>query len=198
MTKTKQETAGYEMVVIGASAGGIEAVTAVLECLPRSFMLPVLVVIHLHADSRNYSLLRSFEGKISLGIKEVEDKGTVQPGTVYFAPPNYHVLVEDDRTLSLSVDAKVNFSRPSIDVLFESAADVYREKVIGVVLTGASHDGAAGLKKIKEAGGLVLVQDPALAQAEIMPRAALAACNPDRLLSLAEIGAELAEFGRPG
>jgi two-component system chemotaxis response regulator CheB len=128
-------------------------------------------------------------------IQEAKDKTTIRPGVIYVAPPNYHLLVEDDRTLALSIDPRVNFSRPAIDVLFESAVDVYAHHIIGVILTGGNHDGAHGLRRIKEAGGLTIVQDPKTAKAGMMPAAALAATAVDYVLPLPEIGALLARCG---
>ncbi len=188
----------YEAVVIGTSAGGVAALEKLFSYLPEMFELPVLIVLHLHPDSGAGQLAGQFNRQFRLQIKEADDKEPIQPGTFYFAPANYHLLVEDDRTLSLSVDDKENFSRPSIDVLFESAAEVYQETLIGIILTGASHDGAAGLKKIMDTGGRIIIQDPETAEKDIMPRAAMAACQPEELLSLEDIGTLLGKLGCPG
>lgn len=177
-------------VVIGASVGAIEALSLLLPALPAAYPLPVLVVVHVPAD-RKTALAELFAPRCQIGVKEAEDKEVIGAGMVYFAPPDYHLLVEPDFTLSLSSDEPVLFSRPAIDVLFQSAADAYGDNLIGVVLTGASSDGAQGLRAIREAGGMALVQTPATAEGETMPRAALAACPDARSLSLEEIAMAL-------
>ena len=177
----------YKAIVIGASAGGWKALKIILGALPCDFPLAVVVVVHRHPHSDDY-LEKSLDNDCVVRVKQADEKETIRRGTVYFAPPNYHLLVEDAHTLSLSVAQAVNYSRPSIDVLFESAAYVYGETLVGLVLTGANSDGAGGLKKIKEMGGLVLVQDPETAEASAMPRAAIAAADPDYILPLDEIG----------
>ncbi len=177
----------YKAIVIGASAGGTKALSRVLLPLPSDFTIPVIVVHHLSADSNNSYFISSLDERIQLKVKEADEKEPIMRGYVYIAPVNYHLLVEDDETFSLSVDAKVNYSRPSIDVLFESAVEVYKSKIIGIILTGANNDGAKGLKKIKQYGGLAIVQGPEGAESDAMPRAALAACKVDYVLSLEEI-----------
>ncbi|GFM34681.1 chemotaxis protein CheB [Desulfovibrio subterraneus] len=177
----------YEAVVIGVSAGGLAALEAVLSALGDSFSLPILIVQHISPDSESY-LPYHFTPRCSLTVKEADDKEDIAPRTVYFAPPDYHMMVELDRTISLSVESRVNFSRPSVDVLFETAAEAYGEGLIGVILTGANNDGAAGLAKIKQLGGLAIVQTPETAQADAMPRAALEATHADHLLDLKDIG----------
>lgn len=181
-------------VVIGASAGAIQALLKVLPCLPQGFTLPVLVVIHL-PPSADSELSTLFGGKCALPVREAEDKEPISPGTIYFAPPDYHLLVEHDDTISLSTEDPVSFSRPSIDVLFESAADAWGEGVLGVILTGANEDGAAGLAAIAAAGGTALVQEPAGAYARAMPEAALARCPQARALDLDEIISVLLDVG---
>jgi len=182
----KCEGAAPSAVVIGASLGAVEALSHILPVLPASYPLPVLVVVHIPPDKRS-ALAELFAVRCGMVVKEAEDKEVTQPGTIYFAPPNYHLLVEPDYSLSLSNEDPVLFSRPSIDVLFESAADAYGDSVAGVVLTGANSDGAVGIRKICEAGGIPLVQAPDTAEGEAMPRAALAACPEARVLSLDEI-----------
>lgn len=142
----------YDAVVIGVSAGGFKALEQILPRLDGEIPVPLLVVQHVSPDSDNY-MPRHFASRCVVKVKEAEDKEKPARGTVYFAPPNYHLMVEFDRTLALSADEKVNFSRPSVDVLFETAADAYGEKLVGIVLTGANADGAAGLAKIKKMGG---------------------------------------------
>lgn len=175
-----------EAVVIGASAGAVEALSALLPGLPETFPLPVMVVVHLPPD-RPSGLAELFRVRCRVAVREAEDKEPLAPGTVYFAPPDYHLLVEPDRRLSLSSEEPVQYSRPSIDVLFESAADVYGPGLIGVVLSGANSDGAKGLAAIQAAGGRALVQRPDLAQVATMPRAALDACPGARPASPEEI-----------
>jgi two-component system chemotaxis response regulator CheB len=183
-----------ELVVVGASAGAVEALSAVLPALPANFGLPVVVVVHIPPDKTSV-MAELFRGKCRVNVCEAEDKEPLAAGTVYFAPPDYHLLVEPDRRLSLSSEEPVHFSRPSIDVLFESAADAAGPGVVGVVLTGANGDGARGLKAIADAGGAALVQRPEGAHVAVMPRAALAACPAAEPLTLAQNAARLVELG---
>lgn len=183
-------------VVIGASAGGVQALLALLPSLPADFNLPILVVLHVPADRSNV-LAPLFASKCALTVKEAEDKEPVEPGVVYFAPSDYHLLVEADGALALSSDELVNYSRPSIDVLFESAADAYGAGLVGMVLTGANEDGAAGLKAVAAAGGLTFVEDPSTAHARPMPEAALRACPVAHVMSLARILEVLKGLGQP-
>lgn len=164
-----------EAVVMGSSAGAIESLSAILPALPRSFPTPILVVIHLPAE-RDCRIVEIFQDRCVMEVCEAEDKMPLRPGVVYFAPADYHLLVEEDRRLSLSSDEPVHFSRPSIDVLFETAADAYEEQLLGVILSGANKDGAQGLRKIAERGGQTLVQEPQEAIADTMPLAAIQAC----------------------
>ena len=177
-------------VVIGASAGALQALSEILPVLPADYPLPVLVVVHVPPDRRN-ALAALFQAKCRMAVREAEDKEPASSGVIYFAPPGYHLLVEGDETLSLSSDEEVLFSRPSIDVLFESAADAYGASLIGVILTGASADGALGLKAIADAGGVPLVEEPSTAYADAMPLAALKACPAARAMPLAEIATDL-------
>ncbi|MFN7137815.1 MAG: chemotaxis protein CheB [Limisphaerales bacterium] len=179
-----------EAIVIGASAGAVMALSRILPSLQPGFHLPVFVVVHQPADKTS-SIADFFRMKCALPVKEAEDKEPIAPGTIYFAPPDYHLLVEKNHLLSLSSDELVNFSRPSIDVLFESAADSFADRVVGIVLTGASADGARGLRAICERGGIGLVESPELAEVSVMPAAAAAACSTARKLSLDEIASFL-------
>ena len=183
-------------MVIGVSAGGSDALKELLALIPVDFNLAVVIVQHLHPQQDRF-FIEYLGESCAIPVLEAEEKGTVSPGVVYFAPANYHLLIESDRTFSLSVDEKVNFSRPSIDVLFETAAETYGPKLIGVVLTGASKDGAAGLRRIKESGGMTIVQDPATAEFPVMPSAALGETQVDYVMDLRQIGRFLAEMGRP-
>jgi two-component system chemotaxis response regulator CheB len=177
-------------VVIGASAGALEALTRILPCIPADYPLPVMVVVHVPPDKRSV-LAELFRAKCQLDVVEVEDKEPIRPGTVYFAPPDYHLLVEADRTLALSNEEPVLFSRPSIDVLFESAAEVWGQDLIAIILTGANHDGAWGLKAVSAAGGRAIVQDPAEAFAAAMPEGAIASSPGASVMTLDAITAYL-------
>jgi two-component system chemotaxis response regulator CheB len=183
-----------EAIVIGASAGALDVLSNLLPALPSDYRLPILVVVHLPPDKSSVfvDLMRA---RCAIRVREAEDKEPIEPGVVYFAPPDYHLLVEQDKRLSLSDDEPVLFSRPSIDVLFESAADAYGGGLIGVVLTGANSDGANGLKAVVEAGGVAVVQSPGSAYAAAMPEAAIAACPEARVLPVNEIAAYLREVG---
>jgi two-component system chemotaxis response regulator CheB len=180
-----------EAVAIGASAGGVEAIGTLLAALPVEFGAAVMTVLHVPASGIN-ALPYIFSHRSDLPIKEAEDKETITPGCVYIAPPDYHLLIEPDKSLSLSSDPAVNFSRPSIDVLFESAALTYRERLLGIILTGANNDGAAGLKAIRDCGGLAWVQDPADAMAGMMPSSAIARAGADLVATLSELAQQLA------
>lgn len=177
----------YQAIVIGTSTGGVIALKTFLSTLPGDFPLPIIIAQHLH-PSQDDNFLSHANSHCRLSVKSADDKEAIRRGHVYFAPPNYHLLIEKDKTFSLSVDARVRFSRPSIDVLFESAADVFSSHLIGIVLTGANDDGAAGLREIKRQRGLAIVQDPGTAEADYMPRAALATVDADHILPLEEIG----------
>ena len=182
----------YEAVVIGASTGGTEAMLQVIEALSQDFPLPIFAVQHLHPLQDKATIVK-FHDNCRISVKEAEEKERIRPGQVYLAPPNYHLLIEDDLTFTLSIDAKINFARPSIDVLFESAVDVYGKELIGIILTGANNDGAQGLKLISNQGGLTIVQDPETAIAPAMPLAAIAATKVDYILPPVKIGGLLAK-----
>jgi two-component system chemotaxis response regulator CheB len=184
-----------ELVVIGGSAGGIDALLALLPALPSGFALPVVCILHLPPD-RESRLAELFGGRVPLPVREAADKEPIVPGTIYFAGPGYHLSIEpavdgDGPCFSLSCEPPVQFARPSIDVLMESAADAYGPHLAGILLTGANHDGAAGMECIKQCGGLAVVQDPAQAQASTMPEQAIRRCAPHLVLPLARIAALL-------
>ncbi len=181
---------------MGMSAGGMHALQTILPALPRSFPLPIAIVQHLSPHYDSY-LAEYLDRISSISVKEAEDKEPLQRGTVYLAPPNYHLLVEPDQTFSLSVDARVNYCCPSIDVLFESASDVFEEALIGVVLTGANADGSCGLKIIKARGGLTIVQNPATAESPYMPRAALDAASADYVVDIGSIAPLFRRLSQP-
>ncbi len=186
------ETRKIKAVVVGASAGGLYALKKLLPALPATFSCPVLVVQHMSPKSDNY-MTRMLNDLSPLTIKEADEKESIMPGTVYFAPPDYHLLVEADFTLSLSMEEKVNYSRPSIDVLFETAADVYGPHLMGIILTGANADGANGLLAVKKKGGFTIVQHPDDAESPAMPRAAIERAKPHKILTLNEIIAILSD-----
>lgn len=173
-----------ELVVIGASAGGVDALLALLQPLQPPVRAAIAVVLHL-PDDRDSRLVEVFASRLRLPVAEAQSHGPVQPGWIHFAPAGYHLLVEADRSFSLSCDPPVQFSRPSIDVLFESAAEACGDRLAGLLLTGANEDGARGLARIQALGGLAAVQDPAEAAHPTMPAAALRLGRPDYVLSLA-------------
>lgn len=173
-------------VVIGASAGGIAATRLLLAQLSAPFPWPLMLVQHIQSQHPiDFSLVYA---QNSLRVVEAIDKANIVPGTLHIAPPGYHLLVESDFTLSLSVDDPVCYARPSIDVLFESAADAYGAGLVGVILTGANDDGADGLRAVKSKGGLALVQDPFTAEVRTMPEAALARVQADHVASADDLG----------
>ncbi|EPR43971.1 CheB methylesterase [Desulfovibrio sp. X2] len=175
--------AAIRAVAIGASAGGGRLLETILSRLPEGFAPSLLVVLHVHPDQDGFFVVH-YDRLCPLPVQEGRDKEPVLPGRVYFAPPGYHLLVERTRTFSLSSDEKVNYARPSIDVLFESAAETYGEGLLGIVLSGANSDGAKGLLRIKELGGRTVVQDPAGAEHPTMPRAALELAEPELVLDV--------------
>ena len=175
------------VVVIGVSMGGFHALHTVLAPLPRDFSLPIAVVQHQHPKADDY-LVRSLNEKCQMAVKYPENGEMPKPGRVYVVPPDRHLRFTEGPCFMLSDDAPVNYSRPSIDVLFLSAAAVYGDAAIGVVLTGANQDGAEGLREIKARGGLAIVQDPVTAQADAMPKAAIAATKIDHIVRLDQIG----------
>ncbi|WP_261361864.1 chemotaxis protein CheB [Frigoriglobus tundricola] len=180
--------------MIGASAGAVDALSVLLPALPAGFPLPVMVVVHVPPDKKSV-MAELFRNKCRVDVREAEDKEPLAPGTVYFAPPDYHLLVEPDRRLSLSSEEPVHYSRPAIDVLFESAADAFGPGLVGVLLTGASADGARGLRAIADAGGGALVQDPSEAMVPTMPRAGIAACPTATVVPLTQMAAVLGTLG---
>jgi len=176
----------YEAIVIGVSSGGMNAMKVMFSLLPKEFNTPIIIVQHISSQSENL-WIRLLNDKSNLYIKEADEKESIENGKVYIAPPNYHLLIERDKTFSLTIDERVNYARPSIDVLFESAAEAYKNKLIGVILTGSNNDGTNGLKRIKEYGGLTIVQDPATAESSYMPASAIAVVQMDYILTLENI-----------
>lgn len=177
------------IIVVGTSAGGLRALEALLGGLPRGFPVPIVAVQHRARESSD-SYAELLGKGTPLPVREVEDDDALRAPGVYLAPPDYHVLIEPGR-MALSIDDPVSYSRPSIDVLFESAADVYGSKVLAVLLTGANADGARGLARIKQAGGYAIVQDPDTAESPAMPIAGIAGAQVDQVLPLADIAREI-------
>lgn len=180
----------FKAVVIGVSTGGVSALKRLLGALPVDFPIPVLVTTHITPDSDD-ALAILLDSFCAIRVKEADEQEATTSATVYLAPANYHLLLERSGNLSLSIDPPVNFARPSVDVLFESAAEVYGPEVIGVILTGAGFDGSRGLLKIKNNGGMTIVQDPADAETDSMPRSALKLLKADHVVRLTEIPALL-------
>ena len=181
-----QQLRRCEALLIGASAGAVEALSLLLPVVPQASRLPIIVVVHL-PQNRASLLPELFRSRCAVSVREPEDKQPISAGTIWFAPSNYHLLLEKERTFSLSVEPPVNFSRPSIDVLFESAADAFGSKLCALVLTGANGDGALGALAIRRQGGLVAVQNPDGAAAQEMPNAAIAAADPQVIATLPEL-----------
>jgi len=175
-----------DAIVIGTSAGGVEALSRILPSIPATLAAAILIVIHVPRE-RPSLLGEIFRAKCKLHVDEAVDKAEIKPGTIYFAPPDYHMLVDRGPQIALSVDEVVQFSRPSIDVLFESAADIYGARLLGVLLTGGNEDGAAGMAYIAQCGGSTILQDPAEAIAAAMPEGALKVMKPTHILRLDDI-----------
>ena len=184
-----------EAVVIGTSAGGLHALSTLLESLPENYPLPVIIVQHRANDDR--TLLEDvLSQKCKIRIRQAEEKEKIQNGVVYFAPPDYHLLIEKDRTFSLTSDARVNYSRPAIDVLFETAAFAFNHKLLAIILTGANHDGTAGIKRVRKNGGTTIAQDPEEALYPAMPRAAVETGCVQHVLPLTGIRDLLMNLGK--
>ncbi|MCK6189224.1 MULTISPECIES: chemotaxis protein CheB [unclassified Pseudomonas] len=182
---------GIEAIVVGASAGGVEALLSIFGELPTGFGLPIIAVLHL-PDERRSQLAEVFARRLRIPVREARDKEVIEAGTLYFAGPGYHLSVEHDRSLSLSQEERVHHSRPAIDYLFASAADAYGQGLLAILLTGANQDGARGLVHVQQSGGTTVVQDPNEARIAVMPLAALALHTPDHIMTLSQIGSLLA------
>ncbi|AXA93501.1 chemotaxis protein CheB [Massilia sp. YMA4] len=176
----------FAAIVIGASAGGVNALLEILPGLPKDYPYPVVTVLHVMKGRQN-QLAEVFQQRLALRVLEAGDKDDLRPGTLYFAPAGYHLSVEEGGVFSLSQEEPVHFARPAIDLTMQSAADVYGDQLVGILLTGANQDGAAGLAAIGAAGGLTVVQDPAEAQVAVMPNEAIRLRQPDLVLTLREI-----------
>lgn len=176
----------YDAVVIGASAGGLNALKTLLSELPKNFPASVFIVQHLSPNKESY-MVEYLKDNISLPIKEAGSMDPIIRPMIYVAPPNYHMLIDRGDVIVLSVEGKVNYSRPSIDLLFSSAAERYREKLIGIILTGANSDGSDGLKRIHELGGIAIIQSLSDSEASAMPQAAMLKTNADYILDLKDM-----------
>lgn len=186
---------GTGVIVIGGSAGALEALLEILPALPAELTIPIVIVIHLLPEHPSL-IPRLLSRRCQRPVHEAEDKVAIQPSTIYVSPPNYHLLLERDGTLALSVDPPVHFSRPSIDVLFESAADSYGPSVAGLILSGSNEDGARGLCEIHRAGGVAIVQDPQSAPHPVMPAAALRWVGPEvRVFAVGQLAGFLTTLG---
>jgi two-component system chemotaxis response regulator CheB len=183
----------YNAIIIGTSAGGKDAIIELLVSLPSKLNVPIVIVQHLAASSANY-LATLLKKHSPLLVREVISNLPITAGVIYTAPANYHLLFSENNRFNLSVDPPYNFSRPSIDFSFYSALDVYDDKLIAIILSGANSDGMDGLKQVKEAGGLVIVQDPKTASSSIMPKMAIRNADPEFILSPKQIGEFLTEL----
>ncbi|QPJ64820.1 MAG: chemotaxis protein CheB [Candidatus Nitrohelix vancouverensis] len=190
-------TKQYEMIVLGGSAGSFKVLGQLLKDLPAEFPVPIVVVQHVWKGS-NGSVANTLNHIANLNVSEAEEKIVPMHSNIYLAPGGYHLLIETDKSFSLSIDPLVNYSRPSIDVLFQSAAEAYGQSLIGILLTGANADGAKGLKAIKDAGGLAIVQDPETAESPFMPARALEITPVDHIVAAEQIGGLLQDLMRKG
>ena len=193
----EQIKTGFRLVCIGGSSGSLEALSQLLPVLDNRFRLPVLIVLH-RSNAMDNGLTTLLASRTSLTIKEAEEKELLQPGSIYLAPPDYHVLLEEDGTLSLDVSEKVHFSRPSIEVSFSSAAHSYKKGLVAVLLSGANADGAAAMIEVKNFGGVTIVQDPQEALVDFMPLRAIQLAPVDYILRAADIVALLNGFSANG
>jgi two-component system chemotaxis response regulator CheB len=183
----------YDILAIGTSAGGIDALKRVLTSFSYTGEVAIVIVQHLSPQNKSY-LSKIISDAISANVKEIEDKMPIERGTIFIAPPNYHVLIEKTGTFTLTTTEKVCYARPSIDVTFDSIADTFGKRVIGILLTGANHDGGEGLKQIKMAGGYTIVQNPKTAEAPEMPSYGIEKAVPDEIIDLDNIGVRLNEI----
>ena len=177
----------YKALVIGVSAGGLNALSILLASFTADFPIPIIVTQH-RLPAKNDLLTGILRTITQLKVRKAEDKDNIEPGYIYLAPPDYHLLIENDKTISLSCDEKVNFARPSIDVMFKSAASVWGSDLIGVILTGSSSDGSLGMVQIKKSGGMTIAEDPETAEYSMMPQSAINIGSIDQVLSLSKIG----------
>jgi len=176
----------YKAVVIGGSAGSFQVITRILNSLPKNYPLPVLLSLHRLKHVRS-GFVEALSIKSAIEVTEPFDKDTIKPGKAYLAPSNYHMYIELNKKVALSTEEPVNHSRPSIDLTFETAAQAYRDKLVGIILSGANRDGAFGLKKVKQLGGLTIVQDPNECQVKTMTEASLKLTQVDHIFTTQQI-----------
>ena len=176
----KKNLTDCDILVVGGSAGSLEVILQLLPSIPQS--IPFAIVLVLHRKSGESMLTELLADKTTLPVQEVEEKDQIQPGTIYIAPPDYHLLIEQDRSFSLDYSEKINYSRPSIDVTFESASDIFGSKTAAMLLSGANADGVSGLKVIQQNGGLTIIQNPLDASVSYMPQQAMDAMDSDYVL----------------
>ncbi|ABG59341.1 chemotaxis protein CheB [Cytophaga hutchinsonii] len=186
MKSNAESNREFSAIVIGVSAGGLHALIQVLGKLPADYVIPIIVVQHRGKEYKDL-LEDVLQTKCLLKIKQADEKESIEPAHIYIAPADYHLLIEHDKTFSLTSDMYVKHSRPSIDLLFTTAAEVYKEKLLGIILTGASSDGAEGMREIRRVGGLTIAQDPLTAEYPYMPQASINIGAIDTILTLDEI-----------
>lgn len=184
-----------EALIIGGSAGSLEVLLKVLPDLEVKLLFPIIIVLHRKSGQDNI-LVDLLASKTKLSVKELQEKEEISAGIIYIAPPNYHLLIENNKTFSLDASEKINFSRPSIDVAFESAAEIYGDQLVGLLLSGANSDGTAGLQKIKQNGGKAVVQNPKTSVVSIMPESALENVLVDAVLNAEEIASYINELSK--
>ncbi len=191
----EQVTAAKKLVIISGSSGSLEALSAILPNLDKTFSIPIVIVLH-RSPNTDSGLTDLLSSKTVLQVKEADEKDRLQPGWIYLAPPDYHLLIEEDGTISLDASSKVNYSRPSIDVSFSSAAEVYRDGLTAVLLSGANSDGSNGMKTVQQYGGRNIVQDPAEAMVSYMPQQAILFSGATEMLTASSIGKVLNEISK--
>lgn len=176
----------YDAVIIGTSAGGFKTLETLVSCIEVGLKVPIIIVQHISPSAENY-IVNYLSERTDLNIKEVDEKEKVVGGTIYFAPPNYHILLERDKTISLSVEKRVSYSRPSIDVVLETAAETYLHRLLGVILTGANSDGTKGCEVVKHWGGTIFVQDPKEAEFDEMPLSVIKTGKYDMIITIQKL-----------
>lgn len=191
MKLKKQASPYYQCIAIGASAGGLDALLPIVEVLPAEYPVPMVLVLHLHPHSHNNFLIRHIGEKCALQVKEADEKEEIKSGYLYVSPANYHLQIEQDRTFSLSIDEKICYSRPSIDVFFQTAAEVFGSRMICIALSGANHDGMQGAAAVRKSGGVVVAQAPESAESAVMPAAVIQATKTGHVMTPEQIGAFL-------
>lgn len=184
-----------KVIIVGGSAGGVEVMLKLFSTLPAAFQVPIIVVLHM-PDNHESNIAQVFQQLVMMPVREIEDKAAILAGTMYFAPSGYHTLIESNHSFALSCDPAVNHSRPAIDVLMSSAADVYGHALLGILLSGANNDGAKGMHRIHQRGGVTIVQEPEEAKLGTMPGEAIKLHMPDAILPITRIKSALLTIGR--